>query len=420
MKNLKYAFHGLSTNLLMTIIIIIQITTAFFFLNNSINSKLKLKEDGDRILKIFDNKEPFRFQPAISNEVINKMENEEIDTGNVKKLYHYIKYNKNFIFTNFDSDYIEVDNFKGDAKFLNDMHVNPENPSCSSIKGFYIDYNFTKLFNLKVTEGSFFKKEDFEYEENANPTKIIPLILGANYKGIYKIGDELNIRPFRYSKATKAKVIGFLEKDYYFIDNIFMATVENLNNRIIIPHSSILDRTPDFGHCLASISNGVLFAENKDKALAYFNEINEEASKYTLFKFEYRGLREIFNDSFVNGLKEPIKMLNIMFLLVLIFCSTGIITSLLSFIRKHMSEFGVHLLCGAKLSDIALRITLQISIIIGVSFSFITLFNAFYFKNLRSTPYLFLFSILAILLLSIIPVYKIFKLNVDTIIRRKE
>ena len=420
MKNLKYAFHGLSTNLLMTIIIIIQITTAFFFLNNSINTKLKLKEDSDRILKIFDNKEPFLLQHLNSKQEINKMEREEPYTGNAKKLYHYIKYNDNFIFTNFDSHYIEVDNFKGDAKFLNDLHLNPENSSFSSIKGFYIDYNFTKLFNLKVTEGRFFKKEDYEYEENSNPENILPLVLGANYKDIYKIGDELNVRPPLYKAPTKAKVIGFLEKDYYFLTNTFMSTIENLNNRIIIPRSSILDRNPDFGHCLCSIHDGVLFAENKDKALAYFNEINEEASKYTLFKFEYRVLREIFNDSFVNGLKEQIKMLNIMFLLVLIFCSTGIITSLLSFIRKHMSEFGVHLLCGAKLSDIALRITLQISIIIGVSFSFITLFNAFYFKNLRSTPYLFLFSILAILLLSIIPVYKIFKLNVDTIIRRKE
>ncbi|CAM2912934.1 hypothetical protein HAHI6034_07615 [Hathewaya histolytica] len=414
MKNLKYAFHGLSSNLFISIIILIQVTTAFLFLDKSIKYNIKLKEDGNRILSLFKDKEPFRLREIISNPARDKMDQEEDSTGNVTKLFHYLKYNKDFTFTNFETGYIQIDNFKGGAKFLDDVPPDTDNPNYSAVKSLYLDYNFTKLFNIEVIDGRFFKKEDFDYTDE------IPLILGSNYKGIYKLGDELTVRPGLSPKFIKGKVLGFLKKDYYFLDNIHSLTMLNLNNSILVPYSSIFDKKVNFIHSMVSINNGVIFAENKEKAMEYFNTINKEASKYTLYKFNYDGLRDIFNGTFITNLKEQIKMLNTIFLLIFIFCSTGIVTSLLSYIKKHSSEFGIHLLCGAKLSDIIYRIILQIGIIIAISFCFTTLLNIVYFKDLSTTLYLFLFSILAILILSIIPVVKILRLDINTLIVRKE
>lgn len=96
----------------------------------------------------------------------------------------------------------------------------------TNVKAFWIGNNVIDYFGLKLEEGRKFEGEDFIL----NPYKPIPVILGANYKNDYEIGDNIYIS-FVFSES-EAQIVGFLEEGtniYY--RNKYM----NLDRYVIMP-----------------------------------------------------------------------------------------------------------------------------------------------------------------------------------------
>ncbi len=86
-------------------------------------------------------------------------------------------------------------------------------------------------FDDYIEEGRNFKKGDFIVDD---PNQEISLILGNDYKNIYKIGDELYLS--LHEKVLKFKVVGFLKKD---IQKFSPKNKKSLNETIIMPFYDI-------------------------------------------------------------------------------------------------------------------------------------------------------------------------------------
>lgn len=112
---------------------------------------------------------------------------------------------------------------------------------------------------------------------------------------------------------------------------------------------------------------------------------------------------------------------------IFLFTSISIITSLLSILRKNTKEFGIHLLSGATIKDISLRILTIVIFYIGISTVIAILtssaLKSVLFPDLSQTQsfyYTVPLILLIIVVISIIPLVKLSKTEMHEIIRRKE
>lgn len=407
MKNIKYAFHGLSTRIGVSIIILIQVTVALYFLNSAILVQRKYREDKEQLLSIYNGVKPFRL--LVSNKEA------QVDSNKAKEFRDYLRNNDRFKIVVITDRAFHIENFKGDGKFI-DFKYNDYNvgDGYSAIKNIGFDSNFLEFFKLPVDEGRFLNKEDF------NRTDVVPIVLGSNYRERYKLGDEFKAKDNIHNKIYKYKVIGFLKEDSYCLESTQQVETINLNNYMLLPYmDSFIDTEEDAFHLSFYSTQGAIFSKHPEKNMEYFNEIRSKSEEMDLYKYKYYSSEEQFKE-FEGFVKSDIEQSTMIFSIVLLFCSIGIITSILSSIDTRTTEFGIHLLCGAKISDIILRIVLETSMIIGCSFLFIASINIFKFKDMKSTPYLLIFSLGTIMFLTIIPVIKLMRFHVNDIIRGKE
>ena len=97
----------------------------------------------------------------------------------------------------------------------------------TGVKALWIGDNVIDYFGIQLSDGRQFTEDDFVLK---NPEDSISVILGANYVGDYKVGDELFIS-FVFAERP-AKVVGFLEEG----SNVYYRSrFRNLDNYLIMP-----------------------------------------------------------------------------------------------------------------------------------------------------------------------------------------
>ncbi|RDU22339.1 hypothetical protein [Anaerosacchariphilus polymeriproducens] len=125
-----------------------------------------------------------------------------------------------------------------------------------------------------ILEGRCFNDDDFNYQNN----NAIPVILGADYKESYKIGDTLSL--YYIADTFNFKVVGFFPADYTLKHNI---AIYSLNNFICIPFFDIeaisscgLDKDFLFSYYLEKNNCYVAYdAKNSDDKKAKEEVIND-------------------------------------------------------------------------------------------------------------------------------------------------
>lgn len=413
MRNLKYAIDEIVRKPITFFMIIIQIVLSSTLLLQTISSFCEANYTYKMTKNILENKNLYSM--SIGFETSNKNDNVSIED---KKDFYFTRYmklnqNNNFIYLlQFESN-ILVKDFTDKNEFYNSLEVKyMENPykningKFSNIRCFYISKNYFKEFPLRIEKGRTFKSEDFSKED------IIPIILGNNYFGIYDIGDEFDYFDYFNKKEKKLKIIGILEKNSYYYSSYGIC---DLKNYIICPVKDIKDSSVDLDN-YANLDRGLIIADNKEKALDELRDIYGETntSEINLESVKDR-VDRLINVLYENAKKE----LSTLFIIVL-FLSAGIITVQLNSIEKHLTEYGIHLLSGARKRDILVRQAYLISIyfILGTS---IDLFFEYLFKSINfKVNIIIIFIVFYIILAMIIfffPYRKIKKLQINDIIR---
>ncbi|MDR1563868.1 MAG: hypothetical protein LBS74_02815 [Oscillospiraceae bacterium] len=285
-----------------------------------------------------------------------------------------------------------------------------------SFKGLQVSYNVFEEFGKELETGEYFSKDDFIYDE----TKPIQVILGNEYKAFYNLGDIIAANDSRYDINIQVK--GFLPKDSYMP---VKGSIVYLDRYIVYPYYSGYSNMGDDKHLriarftLAGRANGEIITS--DSHLNVQNLIDALSEQYNTFKFKVYSI----DSSGINAISQMSeKMANqfLMLALALMFFTVfGISATVVGRIRTQSYEYGVNLISGATLSDIVVQAVGAISCLVLIALAiseFATLIVIGSFGvYLLLTP---LLAIITIVISSLIPISSILKMDVNTLIRRKE
>lgn len=99
-----------------------------------------------------------------------------------------------------------------------------------NIKAIWLGEEVFPHFNLKVSEGRLFETGEFDYYFDRASDEPLPVLMGANFRGDYQVGDIIQVSNF--TMQGKARVIGFLEEGSIVMK---MASVQCIDRYLVFP-----------------------------------------------------------------------------------------------------------------------------------------------------------------------------------------
>lgn len=421
MRNVKYAIDGIVRKPIMLFAIVVQILIGTMILFEGISISLKTIDTINRTKGMFADKKVYRLinDTNIENEInLNK---EDDFNNRAYEMYKKLKNSNDFSVCLSQFSNILIKDFCEDDKFYympdkeKKYDINPYqnvNGKFSDLKGYYIDEGYAEEFPFELSEGRNFTKEDFDLEDN------IPVILGAEYKGIYNIGDRFKYFDYRNLVEKNIEVVGIAKENSYFFHS---GDITTLDDRVICPTENFKLDDKLSNKFNNFISGSLVVTNNKDKALKELRGISSSLGLYTL------NLRSCDSDIqfLIESLSKDCKDSILLSLTIFLFVSIGIITVQLNNIKERLKEFGIHLLIGSNKKDIALRnfytvaIYLGLGMILGSYFEYLSNKNLydFFTWDIRGVFIILVIYLILLFIISYFPYRKIRKLEVNNIIR---
>ena len=150
--------------------------------------------------------------------------------NNSKYFNYYMMYEQSVYIENYHGNEKNIYGYEYNADLSGKTSEIPDKNGniqiCTDVKGFWIGDDVLDAFKLSLSSGKGFDKQDYIY----NPDKEISVILGAEYREDYKLGDIIHVN-FVFSDA-QAKVIGFLNEG----SNVYYnGKYLNLDRYVIMP-----------------------------------------------------------------------------------------------------------------------------------------------------------------------------------------
>jgi len=199
---LKTILKSIWKNKLIAFFIIVQFTICFYASLEAFITYKAMNAEKDRLTKSFDINRTLHIVSNSSDQYLD----------NSAKFDEFIKEIHNIDGVEFVGSYY-IDRNGGIADKKTDNLI------------VFIDYGMSKLYPLKVAEGRSFNKEDFEDAKEG-----VPVLVGAELKKMYKIGDKIKSEAY----GIEYKIIGFLEKRQEFLDGQYICFANiNLDNSIV-------------------------------------------------------------------------------------------------------------------------------------------------------------------------------------------
>lgn len=418
MKNIKYTIDEVVKRPLIFFIIVVQVIFCSMILVQTLNDLFQLKDTYIMAKNTFDMKSVYRLMKDsnyVQDENVNSLEYKKKDN----ELYNYLVNNEKFKYciqvesNIIIKDFCDKDNFcySIENKYINNPYDNI-NGKYSNVKGLYVDKNYIDTFCLNIEKGRIFEDNEFESYEN------IPIILGANYKGIYNIGDEFKFFDYFTKCERKLKVIGFLKRNSYHYLNGFLSS---LDDYVICPFIKIKDVDEDSDKYNAALGQAILVSDNISED---FNEIRDKAiglgvNNYSIFS----ATSDI--EKVINNLEAGVRSALFKSILMILFIALGIIAVKYNQIISNLKLYGIHLLLGASKKDIIIRNLYSVLAYFVIGASIGVYFE--YFRKCDLTGYSYdyriLIGIVLIYLMVVIVIFymlykKISKMEVNQIMRK--
>ena len=290
---------------------------------------------------------------------IQEVTNDDRKIADFEAIYQYI------------DDMEDTETFTADASmktFLYDKDTEAEKLAAD------IRYGTAAFRTLRVTEGFFdafplqmsIKKERVqEIFRQYVDDDVMPVLLGDSYRKYYRENEI-----FTDSGSKRYRVIGFLKKGSIYAAPFESERARALDRWMIVPLGN--DRQGGGIGYVTELTSTYFITDRED----LMGELVREFRKRQLMPFEYKQLTDqVRND--VSDLKNDALTMGCVMLLLLTFATTGMVSYMVRFVRKRMKEFAVHLLSGAGIRDIMLRIAMQLGVILLLSdFAVFCIFGA--------------------------------------------
>lgn len=417
MKNIKYFFDNILRKPFILIVVVFQIIITTSILIPTIKEFFEYYENQKMAENCYNNKK--LYSASLKMDCSEKCADESFDKENLKKMYDYLMENKEFHFLYQMESNILIKNFCDEDKFYYEIGQNKysANPytnvygNYSNIKAAYVNYKYYKHIELEVEEGRNLKKEDF------NESDITPVVLGYDYKNIYKVGDTFTYFDYMSKKVKKLKVVGILKKNIVFYSN---ENIEKYNQYIIAPLTNPSSESNNSDYLMRGVNGGLIETKDYNKAVKL---IENEAKKTGVGSYSIESCTSSLEsylsncrNEFLNSLKTSI--------IIFIFVFVSITTIQLNDIKKRMREYGIHLLNGASKSDIIIQnfYTICFYVIFGVGIGYYVEYissksDTIYYDNFKVLLTLIIIFSIFIVVVEIILCSKLKNIQINKIIR---
>jgi len=412
-------------NTLLGLIIILLIATGLVFVGigllgfNRVNGyflDFSSKYEENHIYALYD--------PFNSNDILQAFLDEGNSEERLMRFYARLANNPYFQYLDLNDQSILVQDYAGPDKFVDGYKEGWAESSKSvklngrlyrSVKGMQFGEPVFSIFKPQLQSGRNFLPSEYEYQEGMP----IPLILGSEYKGLYALGDQINIDFL--GLQSKAKVVGFFAKDSY----VFLhGDICYLDRRMVMPslefdHPPLGAPIPDYLFRFYHLkTSGYILSQdlNADRLQVLINQFCRECR---LDGWQIEGAHvtrlDILN---TEGHKFFIMFLTIS-AVVFLFTFISIILSLSLKIKKNLPTYAVHLISGATIGNIKWMIAAEIAFYLIIANILAAVFSLFRLGYIGFNPVPLLISTVIGFTALIIPFRQIDRLDVSIYLRGK-
>lgn len=192
---------------------------------------------------------------------------------------------------------------------------------------------FFDYYNITVEQGRLFSDDEY-----GGDGKNIPVVVGSTAADEYSVGDKY---------LDKYEIVGILKPGqytYWMYSDMEATSVDTAVYMPIMSTEFLKENGIDY-------PTQLIFAENKNALSA----INEKAAELGIYGYNFISINDMIKQRSDTFLQNSMIMI-IIGAIILVLCLLSLIETMLTYVRKNISELLIHVICGATINDIILRV----------------------------------------------------------------
>lgn len=192
---------------------------------------------------------------------------------------------------------------------------------------------FFDYYNITVEQGRLFSDDEY-----GGDGKNIPVVVGSTAADGYSVGDKY---------LDKYEIVGILKSGqytYWMYSDMEATSVDTAVYMPIMSTEFLKENGIDY-------PTQLIFAENKNALSA----INEKAAELGIYGYNFISINDMIKQRSDTFLQNSMIMI-IIGVIILVLCLLSLIETMLTYVRKNISELLIHVICGATINDIILRV----------------------------------------------------------------
>lgn len=192
---------------------------------------------------------------------------------------------------------------------------------------------FFDYYNITVEQGRLFSDDEY-----GGDGKNIPVVVGSTAADGYSVGDKY---------LDKYEIVGILKPGqytYWMYSDMEATSVDTAVYMPIMSTEFLKENDIDY-------PTQLIFAENKNALSA----ISEKAAELGIYGYNFISINDMIKQRSDTFLQNSMIMI-IIGAIILVLCLLSLIETMLTYVRKNISELLIHVICGATINDIILRV----------------------------------------------------------------
>lgn len=350
----------------------------------------------------------FESSMAFNTDIVNRTSMYEVG----KRVYKELEDNPHIFFYEQCSSGILLDDIEDGGKLL--PFIDEEQPQ-PEIHVEYVNENNFKAWNVKVVEGRDFNSDDFD---NLDMNVPVSVILGNEFKTVYKVGDTINIHDEYYGDDS-AEIIGFLNEGAYLEAYNQLYSIDNyMFCPVIFPRDKEgIDKYEELDGLFLDKHRRVYIDDPTIDLQALVNEVTTKNGFYTLVCSALDGAEKRETEDVA---RRNVFIIGTLALIGGVICTLALSAILYNRAVRNRTKYCIFMCAGIPLWKINLSITLEILILFVVSVFPVIGLSIYEYGRLYVPLWQIILLTLPIIMVSLIPTFMVNRnCNLDLLIRNK-
>lgn len=273
------------------------------------------------------------------------------------------------------------------------------------------DRNYLRQFPLSIDEGRTFTDEDFI------ATDTMPVILGANFRSCYALGDTLScdVQTALMESSVKARVIGFLEKGSYLAAPRSLDGLLAGDDVILYPYFD-LDESSFTGEYTMMIEQSIIRPTSYDSACM---AIKQKSLELDLLDWEPSPLQSQ-TAMYARKAQTARNLYILIGVIVTIYALVSTINSALQRVTSCYREWGIFMLCGARRGYLILSLLVEYATYMILAYIFAILALLCLGIHHIYYGYIIGLAVFSLCCIIVLPCFYLRRVSISTVLRRVE